>query len=222
MKKGQFLFIISLLFSVFSCNKDSEEASVQYPLVYESSSILESEIRVYTQNGELTSMNLKEDVVDRYKNSLTDIESIDLEEKIVATYLAADTVRLTLDNSGEENNRLVKEYAGIIYWEKQDTSIMPVNMAFDVSSFLKHQPLYYEEFDIPTPTGFTKTAKYKECYFAIKKDKGFAIPMFDFVYKTESGQPTFTGINNEFSEDLLPLIGENDTIIIQSYTIELK
>ncbi|TLX73748.1 hypothetical protein E9993_14920 [Labilibacter sediminis] len=214
--------MISLIILVFSCNRDSEEESIEYPLVYESFSILESDIKVYTKNGELTLVDLKEDIIKRYKNNLSDVETNDFEGKIVVTYLAENIVKLTLDNNAEERNRQVKEYKGLIYWEKQDTSSIIVDMNFYASSILKYQPLYYEEFDVPTSTGYIKVAKYKECFFAKKKGNGFEVPMFDYVCITEFEQSTITGINNEITENSLPLIGENDTIIIQEYKIEMK
>ncbi len=97
-----------------------------------------------------------------------------------------------------------------------------MNIPFVFATSLKYQPLYYEEFNVPTSTGFTKAAKYRECFYVNKKDKGFEVPIFDYIYKTVFELSTVNGINNEFDESNLLLIGSNDTLIIQEYSIEIK
>ena len=129
---------------------------------------------------------------------------------------------MTINKNEERQVRLVYENNGFIYWEKQDTLEKPVYFTFDFADILEYEPLYYEEFDVPKVKGYDKKAKYKECFYVKKKNEGFEIPMFDFVYKTVIGEPTITEINNDFNESCLSLIGDNDTIIIQKYNIEIK
>ena len=222
MSKWQIILIIFLMIGISSCNKDSVEELIEYPLTFTSYLITESEIKVYTKDGEITLADSKNKIIQRYKNNLTDLESVEIQGKVIATYLSENTVELTFDNIKEEKSRLVYEKDGLIYWEKQDTSGMPVNFTFDVATILKYQPLYYEEFDVPMSTGYRKAAKYKECFFVKKKNEGFEVPMFDYLYKTVFGLPTILGINNEFNESRLSLIDSNDTIIIQEYSIEMK
>ena len=209
------------MFGIISCNKNSDEELIEYPMTFTSYFISEPEINVYTKDGEITLVDLKNEIIERYKNNLTDLDSIEIQGIIIATYLSVDTVELTLDNKKEEKARIVSEHNELIYWEKQDTSVMSV---YPVSFLdkLKYHPLYYEEFDVPMSTGYSKAAKYKECFFIKKKNEGFEVPMFDYLYKTEFGLPTILGINNEFNSSSISLIGSNDTIIIQEYFVEMK
>lgn len=222
MRKWQVILIVFTMFGISSCDKNSDEELIEYPVTFTSYFISEPVISVYTRNGEVTSTDLKNKTIERYKNNLTNIESVDIQKKIIATYLTENTVELTLDNNKEEKVRTVKELDGLIYWEKQDTSSMLVNIPFYVAAILKYQPLYYEEFNVPTSTGYRKAAKYGECFYVKKKDEGFEVPIFDYIYKTVFELSTVNGINNEFDESNLLLIGSNDTLIIQEYSIEIK
>jgi len=224
MKKYQFLLLILLITGTYSCKKDKdfEEKLPEYPLIYESYSISGGEIKVYTNEGEIGSPGLESDIIQRYKNNLTDLESIEIDRKAVASYLAEDTVKLTIDKEEEEEERLVYENNGIIYWEKQDTSGIPVLSAFYVADILTYRPLYYEEFEVPKVTGYNKVVRYKHCFYVKRKNEGFEIPMFDYLHRTEFGQHTTLGINNRFNQNYLSVMGDNDTIVIQEFSIEMR
>lgn len=222
MRIFQRLLLILLIIGGYSCKKDSDDIVTEFPMTYESYLISESEIKVYTKEGELSSPCLKNKIIERYKKNLTDLENIEIDGKVVAKYFAKDTVKLTIDKNEEEQVRLVYEKNGIIYWEKQDTLKMPVYFGTNFYSKCKYKPLYYVEYDVPKAKGYDKEAKYKECFYVKKKNLGFEVPMFDFVYKTVFGEPATKEINNEFNESYLTLIGDNDTIIIQKYNIEMK
>jgi hypothetical protein len=219
MKKNQLFPLILSVIGMFSCVKNAEELIPEYPVIYKSYLISEPHIKVYTKGGEITLPYLKNTIIQRVKNNLTDLENIDIYAKTVATYLTENTVIVTIDNVEEEKIRFVYENDGITYWEKQDTTGMPVNAS---AHFLTYKPLYYEEFDVPKVTGYNKAARYKECIYVKKKNDGFEVPVFDYLSKFEWGQFTVLGINNVFNENYLTLIGDNDTIIIQSFIIEMK
>lgn len=221
MNRYQLLLLILMITGIYSCEKNVDELLPEYPVTFESYLISELEMKIYTKNGEIISPDLKNEIVQRFKKNLTDLDFFEIEGKVVATYLTKDTVKLTIDDIEEEHERLVYEKNGIIYWENQDT----LEMGFFPYSFqavTNYHPLYYKEFAVPTATGYSTVAKYKECFYVKKKDEGFIIPMFDFVYKSEFGVPKMMGINNEFNKDYVSLIGYNDTIIIQEYKIEMK
>lgn len=194
----------------------------EYPVTYSSYLISDALINVYTKNGILTSPNLKNEIIQKYKNYLTDLENIEIEDKVVATYTSENTVNVTIDDEGEEKARYVYEKDGIIYWEKQDTSGMPAYPPLFIGKILTYHPLYYEEFDVPLVTGYSKAARYKECYYVKKKNEGFEIPMFDYLHKNEFGLLRNLGINNEVNENILSLTGSKDTIVIQEFNIQMK
>ena len=222
MNKFKLSLLILLITGVCSCKKNSEEILLEYPVTYESYFISEGEIKVYIKEGEITLPQIKDAIIQRFKNNLSDLGNVEIEEKVVATYLSENKVKVTIDKEEEEKIRFVYEKDGIIYWEKQDTSGIPAYPPLFIGKILIHQPLYYEEFDVPNVTGYSKAAKYKECFYVKKNIEGFELPMFDYVHKTELGQPVILGINNEFNENYLSLIGRNDTILIQKFNIEMK
>ena len=51
------------MIGIFSCNKDSVEETIEYPVTYESYSILESEINVYTTDGEIALIDIKNEFI---------------------------------------------------------------------------------------------------------------------------------------------------------------
>lgn len=222
MSKWQVILIILLMIGISSCNKESDKELIEYPITLTSYLISGSEIKVYTKDGEITLPNLKNKIIQRYKNNLTNLESVEIQGKVTATYLTENTIELTIDKIKEEKVRIVYENDVLIYWEKQDTSGMPVFSTFDIADILKYQPLFYEEFDVPKVTGYNKAAMYKECFYVLKNNGELKIPMFDYMHRSELGLPSIFGINNEFNESCLSLIGNNDTIVIQEYFIEMK
>ena len=224
MNKNQLFLLILSLIGIYSCEKNSEEILPQYPITYKSYLISESEIKVYTKNGEITSSNLKNDIIQRFKIYLTDIENLEIDGKIEATYLAEDTVKLKIDNIEEEQPRLIYEKDSLIYWENQDTTVLrfPIRNNPHNSDFLLYTPLYYKEIYVPTATGYSTVFLGKECYYVIRGNDKLILPMFDLVYKNEFEATTITEINNKFIESFLSLIGDNDTIVYQKYNIEMK
>ena len=138
--------------------------------------------------------------------------------------MAEDTVKLKIDNIEEERPKIVYKNDGIIYWESQDTTGLgfPIKYNPYISDFLLYSPLYYGEVDVPTTTGYSKALIGKECYYVIRDNDKLKLPMLDYVYKNEIGATTITCINNKFIESFLSLIGDNDTIVIQEYKIEMK
>lgn len=221
MSKWQIILIIFLIIGISSCSTDSEEGLIEYPVTFTSNLISGSEIKVYTKDGEITLPNSKNKIIQTYKNNLTDLEIVEIRGKIIATYLTDSTVALTIDNKKEDKVRFVYENNGKIYWEKQDTSY-EWGYFFYVADMLKYQPLYYEEFDVPKITGYSKAVKCKECLYVLKKNGELKIPMFDYLHKSEFILSPILGINNEFDENYLSLIGNNDTIVIQEYIIEMN
>ncbi len=221
MNRIQFYLLILSLIGIYSCKKNTEEILPQYPKTYKSYIISDSAIKVYTKDGEIILSSANSDIIQRFKIHLTDLENIEIEGKIDATYLAEDTVKLTINNIEEEQKRLVYENDSTIYWEKQDTTILS-DIPGSLFNYLKYQPLYYEEFDVPATKGYNKISKYKECFYVIRDNESLKVPMFDFVSKRELGTLIIKEINNEFDKSYASLIGDNDTIIIQEYNIELK
>jgi hypothetical protein len=222
MNKITRLLLILTVTGIFSCEKEPEEMIPEYPVTYSSYLISNAQINVYTKNGILTSPNLKDEIIQKYKNYLTDLENIEIEDKVVATYTSENTVNVTIDDEEEEKARYVYEKDGIIYWEKQDTLGMPAYPPLFIGKILTYHPLYYEEFDVPLVTGYSKAARYKECYYVKKKNEGFEIPMFDYLHKNEFGLLRNLGINNEVNENILSIINSNDTIIIQAFNVKLR
>lgn len=222
MKKIIRLLLILMVPGILSCEKEPEEMIPEYPATYSSYLISDAQINVYTKDGILTSPNLKGEIIQKYKNYLTDLENIEIEDKVVATYTSKNTVNVTIDDEEEEKVRYVYVKDGIIYWEKQDTSGIPAYPPLFIEKILTYHPLYYEEFDVPAVTGYSKAARYKECYYVKKKNEGFEIPMFDYVHKNEFGLLRNLGINNEVNENILSLISSKDTIVVQKFNIQMK
>lgn len=220
MNKFSLVLLVLLINVIYSCQKEPGEKLNQYPKTYKSILISDSEIKIYTKDGEEILSDVKDDVIQRYKNYLSDLETIEIDGKVIAEYLTESTVKVTVDDEVDEQVRHVYEYEGITYWEKQDTSAMQISlMSMDI---LIHKPLYYEEYRVPAVTGYNTAARYKECFYVKNTAEGFEVPMFDFLYISEIGPFVNNGINNEFDEHGLRLSGSNDTIIIQSFTIDMK
>ena len=202
-----------------SCKKDS----VGYPITYSSNLISESSIKVYTKDGEVTSPALINNFVNRYQDYLSGLGNAKIKGKIVATYLSADSVELTINNIKEAKRRSVHEIAGVIYWEKQDTTWSGFGPLFKVEDVYKYHPIYYIEYNAQIGSGYTKYTIFKDCYFMIKNGGKLSIPMFDFIeiHFGEKWQSSL-GNNNSFNKDGLTKFFVNDTMLIQSYLIEMK
>jgi hypothetical protein len=219
MKKYQFLLLIILIMGISSCKKDSDEELIEYPITYTSYGIANSNIRVFLKNQELTS-TLKEQVINRQINYLPSLEEMEIEGKFVATYISADTVELKFNFSTEKEIRIVTEESDLIYWERQDITEFTNSSFFHFGDFFKYLPLYYEEFDVPWATGYSKKVKGKECYYVVRDKKKLMLPMLDYIYKNEIGAVIKKEINNRFNENSISDL--NDTLLIREYVIELE
>jgi len=219
MKKNLIIFVLFLIAGIYSCKKDV----VEYPITYSSYSISDPTIKIYTRNGEVTSSVLVNNIVNRYQSNLNKLENDKIKEKIVVTYISEDSTELTIDKIKEDKLRSVHEIDGVIYLEKQDTSIFPFGPLFKVQDLNKYYPLYYTETFAPPGSGYSKYSRFKECFFLIKNGGKLKIPMFDFFWIHNTGYLISTPeINNSFKEDGLNNFFVNDTMIIQEYLIEMK
>ncbi len=218
MNKNQILLIIFFFTGISSCKKDF----IEHPITYASYSITSPDIKIFTKNGEITSSALKNNLIKRHEKYLTELESVDIEGKIIATYISENSVELTIDNTKEQRARTVHEIAELIYWEKKDTSQFVVNPTLNIRNLLKYHPLFYEENNMPQFTGYEKFAKLKECCYVLNSSGKLKIPMLDYFYKHEFGYHSISGINNAFDENSLSNLSTNDTIIIQEYLIEME
>lgn len=219
MNKNQIFAIGCLIIGMSSCKKDS----VEYPITYSSYLGSTSNIKAYTKDGEVSSATLTNSIVKRYQYYLNKLGTDDISGKIVATYISEDSVELTIDNVKENKRRSVHENAGVVFWEKQDTSMYGFGPLFEVEYLYKYRPIYYYEYFAPPGSGYLRYAKFKECYFIIKNGKKLNIPMFDFLW-IDDGRivRSISGINNSFSKDGLTNFFANDTMLIREYTIEMK
>jgi hypothetical protein len=219
MKKYQFLLLIILIMGISSCKKDSDEELIEFPITYTSYGVGNSNIRVFINNQELTS-TLKEQVINRLINYLPSLEEMEIAGKFVATYISADTVELKFDFSTEQEIRIAREESDLIYWERQDTTEFTNYSFFHFGYFLKYLPLYYEEFDVPSATGYNKKVKGKECYYVVREKNKLMLPMLDYIYKNEIFAVIKKEINNRFNENSISDL--NDTLLIREYVIELE
>lgn len=206
---------------ISSCKKDSDEKLIAYPITYTSYAIANSNIRVFLKNQELTS-TLKEQIINRQIKYLPSLEEMEIAGKFIATYISADTVELKFDFSTEQEIRIVREESDLIYWERQDTTEFTNSSFFHFGNLFKYLPLYYEEFEVPSATGYSKKIRGKECYYVFKNEKEIEFPMLDYIYKNEIGAVIKNEINNRLNENSIPDLNLNDTLIIREYVIEMK
>jgi hypothetical protein len=207
-----------LIIGINSCKKDP----IQYPIIYSSDLITESNIKVYTKNGEITSSTVINSVVNRYQSYLTNLESEQVRGKIVATYLSENSVELTINKVKEDKLRSVHEDAGVIYWEKQDITESGFGPIFRIEDVYKYRPFYYDEYIAPPGSGYLKYFKYKECYYIIRNGKKINIPMIESVWIHDVYKVKYPGKNNSFSKEGLSMLPVGDTILIQQYSVEMK
>jgi hypothetical protein len=219
MKKNLIVSVLFLIAAISSCKKDV----VEYPITYSSNSISEPTIKVYTRNGEVTSTALVNNIISRYQSNLNKLEDDKIKERIVITYISEDSTEITIDKIREDKLRSVHEIGGVIYLEKQDTTIFPFGPLFKVQDLNKYYPLYYTETPAPTASGYSTYARFKDCFFLIKNGGKLKIPMFDFFWIFKSGYlRSIPEINNSFKEAGLNNFFVNDTMIIQEYLVEMK
>lgn len=220
MTKNQIIGSLILVIGISSCKKDI----VQYPITYSSDLITESSIKAYTKNGEISSPVTIKSIVNRYQSYFTKLENEEVAGKIIATYLSEDSVELTINHVKEEKLRSVHEDAGVIYWEKQDTSMSGLGPIFRIEDLYKYHPYYYYEYNAPPGSGYLRHFKYKECHYVIRNGKKLNIPMIEFVWILQGYNKgiKYSGINNSFSKEGLARLFVGDTILVQQYSVEMK
>ena len=161
--------------------------------------------------------------VSHYQYHLNKLESDKIKGQIVASYLSADSVELTIDNIKENKRRAVREISGITYWEKPAISMIGIGPIFKVEDLYKYHPLYYNEASAPPGSGYMKYANLKECYFTIQTGGKPNIPMFDFLWIDDGRLAQVNSqINNSFKKEGLVNFLANDTMMIRSYSIEMR
>lgn len=217
------IFVIIGMIVISACKKDS----VHYPVTYSSHSISGVKIKVYTKNGEVTSTTQINNVFTHYQSYLTNLGSENISGKIVASYISRDSIELTNNTITEKKRRSVHEVAGMIYWEKQDTLWSAFGPFWNMDDLYQYLPLYYFKYPAPAGSGYTEYAKSRECYYIAKNGGHLNIPMFDFVRIISDFNFTTStkGINNSFNKDGLSKFYSgygNDTLLIQSYIIEMN
>ncbi len=85
MNRYQLLLLILMITGIYSCEKNVDELLPEYPVTFESYLISEIEMKIYTKNGEIISPDLKNEIVQRFKKNLTDLDFFEIEGKVVAT-----------------------------------------------------------------------------------------------------------------------------------------
>jgi hypothetical protein len=218
MNKYQIVVVVLLMAWLCSCKEDPE-----YPVKYTSCCITAPEIRVFTKDGEIASSSLTNDIISRYEVFFPELDTLNIEGKIIATYTSANSVELQVNSVSEEKARVAYEYEGLIYWENQDTAMCFFPYDEYINDLLVYTPLHYEEYNIPTSTGFSTVLKLKDCYYVFKNNGNLKIPMVDYIYY--EGQDNvvlvYGGLNNEFDESSISGLGA-DTIVVREYSIELE
>ncbi len=216
-------YLVILLCLIFaSCEKESAEEAIKYPITYKSYSISDIRYRIFTSDGEISSTPIKQDIINRHKDFLTDSISENFEDRIIVTYTTQDSVQVSYDGLLEEKQRKAIETPEMIYWEKQDTLMFEnINFPF-FENYFKYTSLFYEEFQVPTATGFTRIIKTMECYYATKKREEIILPMLDYYYKNEYEYFNMKGINNELIENPLFNLPPLGTLIVMEYQINMK
>jgi len=214
--------LILLIIGIIACKKDS----IQYPITYSSYSISGANIKVYTRDGEITSTALVSNVFAHYQSYLTNTVSADISGKFIANYISSDSVELTINNIKEDKRRSIHELAGMVYWEKQDTAWTGRAPFWDMDYLFQYLPLYYNKYNAPAGSGYYQYVKSRDCYFITKNRGDLNLPMFDFVQIISEYNfiQSTKGINNSFNKDgLINFFAgyNNDTILIQSYTVKM-
>jgi hypothetical protein len=220
MNKNQFVLISVLIVVISSCKNNS----VDYPITYSSGLVTEHSIKIYTKDGEVTSSNVINSVLNRYQFNFSKIQDGQAGGRLVATYLSEDSVELTINNIKENKLRAVHEKNGLIYWEKQDTSYSGIG-GFQIENLYKYHPFYYHEYRMVPPDGlYLINTKFKECYYIIKDGEKLRIPMIEFVWIHfgYNNGISFLGVNNSFYKEGLPDLFAKDTILVQQYSIEMN
>ncbi len=216
MKK--LLIIFSFLsFTLFSCEKDT----IDYPVTFSTKTVSEYSLRIFTTDGEITSESLKYDIVQRYKYQLNAVSNEDLKGKIVCTYITKDSVEIIIDGVKEAKPRNVLENNGLVYWEKQDTTVKGYTwLPYDILKAQEYIPTYYLETPCASGSAYKILVESKECLYAIKNKGKLSIPMFDF-FINYSGY-LVKEINNSFKNLEERAFNHKDTIIIQEYLIDME
>lgn len=217
------LFALLLLFILQSCKKEDE--IISYPIVYSNFPTTDNSIKVFTRNGEITDSVLINYFNRKYGFLLTGMNNYNSEGNVLITYLSPEKVELRKSDSDNLDTLSVFKGSDLIYFEEKDTISSPIGLMSDVYYFnkiFKYKPLYYEEFKIPVSSGYSRAAKYKHSYFVKAVDEDLILPMIDFIYKLPEFYFCALEVNNEFCRDSISNLGENDTIIVNIYSLKFK
>ncbi|MBN2611741.1 MAG: hypothetical protein JXB00_09320 [Bacteroidales bacterium] len=228
--KKTILFSMSLLIAGYfsSCEKEKE---LTYPVVYESTVICDQKIRLFVKDLEVTSDSILQSYFKRNPKYSTPLGFLSLEGAIQVTYFTKDSVGIHYTLEDKTEFMSVTEISDLIYWEKYDTTIYLFDQSF-LESFVTiqnvyynpvlHQylPLYSEVVPVPQTTGYTTALLLKECYYVKRNGNKLKLPMLEFMMKHEYSI-FYSSVNNSLNEDAIHKLGEQDTLLIQEYNIEL-
>jgi hypothetical protein len=214
--------ITIILILIVSCEK--EQDAINYPQTYESESINNINLRVFTKDGEISDQSIVNSVKETYDEFLTDLDNPEIQGEIIVKYNSEDEIEIQEMNSADIDVRDVYNISGISYWEKRDTTETNGFLS-EFERFLKYHPIYQEESYV-TLTNNEYTL-FKHCYYAKKEAHNISFPMIDFVVFGNSFFPNYptqsaSRINSEFDMNTISNLIENDTLIIQEYDIEMR
>ena len=214
------LLLVLIAGLIASCSDSSDD----YPKVYTSDKAVEGALRLFTGEGEILNQQLIESFITRHKQQVINVDAMNVKDRYVVTYQNATDI--VIEANGKEEQGKAYEIDNVIYWEHPDTLTIYSKVPFN-----KYQPIYLEEFDIPSTTGYKKTIRYKDCIYAEKHQGTIRIPfvvMFLKVSDVNSGSIVtsyFHDNNAIVIEDLVSpnaYLSANDTIMVQDYYIEMR
>jgi len=214
------LLLVLIAGLIASCSDSSDD----YPKVYTSDKAVEGALRLFTGEGEILNQQLIESFIARHKQQVINVDAMNVKDRYVVTYQNATDI--VIEANGKEEQGKAYEIDNVIYWEHPDTLTTFFKIPYN-----KYQPIYSEEFNIPSTTGYNKTIRYKDCIYAEKHEGTIRLPMVAmFSKETDPDQGSIVSnyyqANNVILIDILfkqhPYWDVNDTIIIQDYYIELR
>jgi hypothetical protein len=217
------IFAFSILF-VLQCCKENDISN--YPISYINLPVSDFSFRAYTKNGEITDSIKFNYLIKKYNCLITEVSNYNSEGKLIISYLSKEKVEIRNFETNKSDTLTVHNKSGLIYWERKDTISSPISFsseAYYFNKIFKYKPLYYMEFAIPPSSGYSKVAKYKQCFYVKPDGENLILPMINFLYIQDIYAHFYdVELNNEFCEDCLLALGINDTIIINQYNLKLK
>lgn len=179
MKKISILSVslIIIIILIVSCEKEQE--TINYPQIFESKTINNISLRVFTKNGEINDQSVINSVTETYDEYLTDLENPTIEGEISVKYNSQDEIEIQEANSADIDIRDVYIISGISYWEQRDNIIEGNGSLSEFERFYKYHPIYQEEGVILVIN--RQYTLFKHCYYAKKDVDNISFPMIDFV-----------------------------------------